>query len=194
MKYRFNSRKARGLYLFLDNFSNRLLSYIMRSEKLMPNFEPTEIALFSLLAIVMVLIIWVILRLRRIDRVRKEFLPSDTGRDLEQVLVDQNRSITQLSNDLNTLNDRLTDLTIINKSNFQKLGFVRFNPFEDAGANMSFSLSLLDGQDNGIIISSLHGREGTRIYAKTVDGGKSKFKLTEEELTAINHAQQKTSE
>jgi hypothetical protein len=80
---------------------------------------------------------------------------------------------------------------IINKSNFQKMGFVRFNPFEDTGANMSFALSLLDGNDNGFVISSLHGREGTRMYSKTITKGKSKFKLTEEELTAIQNAQQK---
>ncbi|MGE5297554.1 MAG: DUF4446 family protein [Acidobacteriaceae bacterium] len=139
-------------------------------------------------------LVFLFVKLSRLDRIRKEFLTSGLGKDLEQVLIEQNRNITQLRSDVLQLNEMLTDLTIINQSNYQKMGFVRFNPFEDAGANMSFALALLNGQGDGVVISSLHGREGTRMYAKTVEKGNSKFKLTEEELTAIKNAKQTTND
>lgn len=58
-----------------------------------------------------------------------------------------------------------------NKLHLQKVGFVRFNPFTDTGGNQSFILSLLDENGTGVVISSLHSRENTRIYAKRIEKG-----------------------
>ena len=71
----------------------------------------------------------------------------------------------------------------------QKIGFVRFNPFSDTGGDQSFCLSLLDNEDDGIIISSLHSRGQTRVYAKAVKKGKGKeLELSKEEAEAIKKA------
>ncbi len=72
----------------------------------------------------------------------------------------------------------------------QKVGFLRYNPFGDTGGDQSFCLSLLDGHDNGIVISSLHSRDQTRIYAKKIDSGQSKdYTLSKEERAVIKKAQ-----
>lgn len=143
----------------------------------------------SLLTLLLLLLLsWQLVKLNRLDRIRKEFFSSGLKKDLEQILVDQNRTITSMNKNLKQLSGDLTDLITLNKHNIQKIGFIRFNPFEDAGGNMSFALALLDDHSNGIIISSLHGREGTRIYAKEIKQGKSESKLTEEELEAIKNA------
>lgn len=71
----------------------------------------------------------------------------------------------------------------------QKVAWVRFNPFEDTGSDQSFALALLDGEDNGLVISSLHGRDRTRIYCKPViSGGASDYPLSDEEAQAIQKA------
>lgn len=71
----------------------------------------------------------------------------------------------------------------------QKVGLVRFNPFAETGGNQSFCLALLDGDDNGLIISSLHSRDSTRVYAKPVKKGKETgFTFSEEEKKAIKGA------
>ncbi len=68
----------------------------------------------------------------------------------------------------------------------QKVGVVRFNPFAETGGNQSFCLALLDMNDSGLVISSLHSRESTRIYAKPVCRGKeTDFSLSEEERQAV---------
>lgn len=131
---------------------------------------------------------WLGFKLYKLDQVRKHFFSSPLKKDLEQVLVDQNRSITNLTKDLSTLNEELTDLALLNRNNIQKIGMVRFNPFDDAGGNISFALALLNNHGDGVVISSLHGREGTRIYSKSIEAYVSKSKLTEEEEQAIKEA------
>ena len=124
----------------------------------------------------------------KMDRLRREFFASGLKKDLEQILVDQNRGITKLNQELAQLDKDLQALHTHNKTNIQKVGFIRFNPFDDAGGNISFVLALLDAHNEGIVISSLHGREGTRMYAKAVKDGKSETQLTEEEVEAIKNA------
>lgn len=55
--------------------------------------------------------------------------------------------------------------------NLQKVGLVRYNPFPGTGGNQSFSLAILNGRGSGIVITSLHSREGTRLYTKPVRAG-----------------------
>ncbi len=72
---------------------------------------------------------------------------------------------------------------------FQKTGFLRFNPFSDTGGDQSFCLSLLDGEDSGIVLSSLHSRGQTRLYGKLVKNGKPKdLELSLEEEKTIKKA------
>ncbi len=76
-----------------------------------------------------------------------------------------------------------------NKSHLQKIGFKRFNPFTNTGGNQSFSMGILDENGNGIMISSLHSRESTRIYAKPITKGKSAGTgLSAEEKQALKQA------
>ena len=71
----------------------------------------------------------------------------------------------------------------------QHVGLVRFNPFSDTGGNQSFALALLDGLQNGFVISSLHARNETRLFVKTIRSGKSeKHELSTEEQQAIQEA------
>jgi hypothetical protein len=76
----------------------------------------------------------------------------------------------------------------------QKVGIVRFNPFSDVGSDQSFSAALLDGEDNGVIITSLYTREGNRVYGKPIKNGKSVYLLSDEEKQAINQAKTKNGE
>lgn len=70
----------------------------------------------------------------------------------------------------------------------RRFGLVRFNPFSDAGGDQSFSLALLNDDKDGVIISSLYGREINRVYSKSIKGGKSQYQLTAEEKQAIENA------
>lgn len=87
------------------------------------------------------------------------------------------------------LSGKLRKLVGQNVYHVQKVGILRFNPFEDTGGDQSFVLAILDGRDCGVVLTSLHGRSGTRWYAKNVKNGKGiDHQLSVEEEKAIKSA------
>lgn len=80
-------------------------------------------------------------------------------------------------------------LGTLTKLSFQKSSLVRYNPFEDTGGDQSFVIALLNGNNSGIVVSSLHSRTGTRVYAKQIVSGKpSSHQLSKEEREAVEKA------
>lgn len=67
----------------------------------------------------------------------------------------------------------------------QRVGVVRYDAFKELGGQLSFSVALLDGKQDGVVLSVLNDRDGARAYAKPVAGGRSTFPLSEEEQRAI---------
>jgi hypothetical protein len=70
----------------------------------------------------------------------------------------------------------------------QNVGLVRFNPFQDTGGDQSFALALLDKKGDGVVISSLHSRTSTRMYARPIKGGAANSSLSGEEAQAVQQA------
>lgn len=100
------------------------------------------------------------------------------GGDLQKDLV---RRIARTEAKLEEIEPRLNLVEEISKVSVQKVGFLRFNPFNDTGGDNSFILAMLDRKNNGVILTSLYTRDGMRIYAKHVEEGKTKQQLSEEE-------------
>ncbi|MBI4132779.1 MAG: DUF4446 family protein [Candidatus Sungbacteria bacterium] len=89
---------------------------------------------------------------------------------------------------LAALEPRVRALEKIGSVAVQKIGFLRFNPFEHTGGDQSFAVALLDRNNNGLVLSSLYTREGVRIYAKEIQGGISQHALSEEEKAVLRQA------
>ncbi len=68
------------------------------------------------------------------------------------------------------------------------VGLVRFSPFHDTGGDQSFALALLDGRGDGVVLTGLHSRHDSRLYAKPIEGGSSSYSLTTEEREAMSRA------
>jgi hypothetical protein len=110
------------------------------------------------------------------------------GESLEGVFDAHLELVHQVSEDLDDLTARTATLEATAAHHFARAGLVRFNPFPDTGGNQSFALAMLDESDNGFIVSSLHSRTGTRIYAKAIAGGRAENTLSTEEAEAIDQA------
>ena len=91
------------------------------------------------------------------------------------------------------ISNKLDELKKNNKFSIQEIGMVRFNPFKKSGGDQSFSIALLDGNKDGVVITSLYGREGNRIFAKPIRKGRSEYLLTEEEKKAIEQTKVRKS-
>ena len=114
-------------------------------------------------------------------------VPADAS-ELQGALAVQARRIEALVAELATLHDQAGAVTTMSRRAVQRVGLVRFNPFEDTGSNQSFALALLDADANGFVLSSLHSRQATRIYLKGVTGGRADAALSAEEAEAPRQA------
>lgn len=113
----------------------------------------------------------------------KEKIPENTEEILE--------AFKNLKEEIKKLSSRIEKTEKESPYFFQKFGLIRFNPYKEMGGDQSFSLVLLDKNDNGFIITSLSSRKGNRIFSKPVEKGKSAYQLSEEELQAIEKAKNK---
>ncbi len=110
-------------------------------------------------------------------------------KDLEELLSSQVEQTNQQQKQIDDLLERVESLEEISEITFQKAGLVRFNPFKQTGGDQSFSIALLNAENDGFVITSLFGREENRVYAKPIEQGESKYSLTEEEQQALDQAQ-----
>jgi len=75
-----------------------------------------------------------------------------------------------------------------NKFSVQKVGVLRYNPFFGQGGDQSFTVALLDANNDGVVMTSIYSREGNRIYAKPIKNSQSEYALSAEEKKAIKKA------
>lgn len=109
--------------------------------------------------------------------------------NLSQILDSLSRKVDLSQKLTQQVSTEVTRLENLNKQNFQKYAIIRFNPFEDTGGDQSFVAAFLDGQNNGIVISSLHSRNGTRVYAKPISSGKAtNYEFSKEEREVVEKA------
>ena len=109
-------------------------------------------------------------------------------RSLEAILEAHLVRVHQLAREVGDVDARTTVLERDLRRAFSRVGLVRYNPFEDTGGNQSFALALLDEHGDGFVVSSLHTRNLTRVYAKGVKAGKSDAAVSAEELEALSLA------
>ncbi|HEX9549728.1 MAG TPA: DUF4446 family protein [Candidatus Limnocylindrales bacterium] len=139
----------------------------------------------------LLLLILAIVEARRIGRLRSRLAALTRGSDersLEAILEAHLTRVHEVVRDVDAVEARTAILERDLKLAFSRVGLVRFNPFEDTGGNQSFALALLDVHGDGFVLSSLHARGGTRVYAKAVTGGKAEAALSDEEAQALQIA------
>ncbi|MBI1985028.1 MAG: DUF4446 family protein [Candidatus Wildermuthbacteria bacterium] len=108
---------------------------------------------------------------------KKSGTPKETQKRVEEL----EKRIQELEIDLRGYKEAM-------ESAVTKVGIVRFNPFQQTGSNQSFSLALLDQNNNGVVLTSHFLKEYNRVYAKPVAKGKSEHMLSEEEKEALAKA------
>lgn len=142
-------------------------------------------------AAIAVLLVLVLVQARRLGRLRRRIDGLARGTDgasLEGVLGDHFRKVLDVGREVDELSARSAILEANIRRALQRIGLVRFNPFEDTGGNQSFAVALLDSHGDGFVLSSLHTRTGTRVYAKALANGRSEAALSGEEAEALRLA------
>lgn len=146
-----------------------------------------------LLILALIIFVNINMKLAKLNRRYQQMMRGIDGGNLEAALLRQLETVQQASDKAARLEGECRALDARLKNCVQKLGVVRFNAFEGTGSDLSFAVALLDAANNGVVLSSIFGRNESRIYAKPVVDGQSSYFLTDEEKQALADARGKFS-
>lgn len=127
-------------------------------------------------------------RLKQATGAYRSLVSDSQGESLQQLLDSHLGKVVEVGTKLEELAALYESLEVRSRGSLQHVGLVRYNPFEDTGSDQSFVIALLDDRRDGVVLSSLHGRGQTRVFAKPVEGGESSHQLSDEEAQAIRIA------
>lgn len=146
-----------------------------------------------IIGIFIIILIWQSIQTFLLIKIRNHYNNLTKGavkKNLTVILEKLLQDLDVSKKDIDQLQNRCDTIEKDGKFHIQKFGLLRFNPFHDTGGDQSFILALLDGNNTGIVISSLYSRSGARWYAKKIVLGKSvDHELSEEEEKAIKESQ-----
>ena len=132
---------------------------------------------------------WSVYNTRKLrKRFTHAFASIDSEHNLVDTITEYFQKVGATEKTLKNLRESYQHLSEIGTKSLQKIGVVRFNPFRNTGGDQSFVLALLDNHDSGILLTSIHGREGTRMYIKPVEYGRSAQAMSTEEEAALSAA------
>jgi len=146
------------------------------------NFLPVILVVFGAWLVVLSLVFYLLLS--HYQRLSKGAKKENLQKILDKILKAETRNRKELA----SLKIDIKGIKKKSLFHIQKIGFMRFNPFNETGGEHSFSLAILDGESSGVVITGLHARERTRIYVKPVKKGESSYELSREEERAIEQA------
>ncbi len=149
--------------------------------------------LTTLIFLALLVFINISIKMNRLNKKYRKMMAGMEGNNIESLLLRHIEEVRQTVNKVNQLDSECQRLNGVATASIQQVGVVRFSAFEDTGSDLSFSLALLDGKKNGVVLSSIYGRSESRVYAKPIVDGQSTYFLTDEEKGALNRALGKNS-
>jgi len=144
------------------------------------------------IVVLVLIIIWLGFLTLRLWRQQTQFQTLShgaEGKNIEEILQVLIKDVRTAQKEVRSLATRTEVVEREGKLHMQKIGLLRFNPFNDTGGDQSFILALVDAENSGVVISGLYSRSGTRWYAKRVHNGKgTEHSLSDEEKKALDLA------
>lgn len=161
---------------------NNIIEYIS------DNMISIVIGLSISLLVLFVLFLINLFRLNKSIRNYNQLVNGISDIDIEELLMKINRDVDDMNRDINLMEQDISNIRTKLAFAIQKVGFIRYNAFDDMGSQLSFSIALLDAFKNGFVITSIYGRENVVSYGKSIKDGTSSIPLSAEEMIAIDRA------
>lgn len=141
-----------------------------------------------LLLVVFVLLIVTMRKLKKLTRNYKDFMRGKDAESLENTMLSRFAEIDELKRATRDNRKKIDDINDNLMLTYQKIGIVKYDAFNEMGGKLSFALALLDKNNNGFVINSMHNRESCYTYVKEIIDGKSYITLGTEEKQAVDKA------
>lgn len=142
-------------------------------------------------ALLLIIIISSLINRSRYKRLKikySKFMSGLSDRNLEEVIEQYMDKVNEISEKNKELEKHINYVERNILQCIQKIGVVRFNAFDDVGCELSFAISLLDSNDNGVVLNGIYSRDSSAVYTKPIVKGNSKYTLSAEEVQAIDIA------
>ena len=150
-----------------------------------------EIVLIIMIVIILALIVALVLVVRRLEFVNRKYyviMSGKKGKDLEKVILTRFKEMDKVKANARRVTSEHKKFKGQLDSCIDKIGLVKYDAFDNQAGNLSFSLALLNQDNSGVVLNTMHSREGCFTYAKEIIKGESYISLSEEEKEAIKKA------
>lgn len=149
----------------------------------------------SMAVIILLFLIFLIILSLKLSKLKKRYERFTGGEEihsenLENMLYEYNENVKKSNETYGKVLSMIQEIDDEMKWCTQKIGVIRYNPFDEMGGNLCYAVAILDGKDNGVVLNGIHSRNGTFTYAKPIERGVSPYVLTEEELQALEKAKE----
>lgn len=151
-------------------------------------FLENTLVLWGAIVFLLIIIIYLLVALNDIKTRQSNMMRGASGASLEDIITKNVADIKSIKENIANIEKDIRDVNARLQKAFAKFGAMRFSAFDNVGGDQSFALALLDADDNGVIISSLKGRDGANVYLKTVENGNADISLMSEEITVLKEA------
>lgn len=161
-------------------------------ESIISNFNeyvPYVIAGMSIIILLLFILVIVLLKsVNRLENKYRKLMRGTSSKNLEELLISELESIEKANKNSKQALDRCDEMREKIKECVQKVAIMRYKAFEDVGSDLSFSIAILDENNDGIMITGIYARQESTTYAKPIDKGISRYDLSEEEIYVLNEA------
>ncbi|KAI4441450.1 DUF4446 family protein [Schaedlerella arabinosiphila] len=144
--------------------------------------------LFLIQIFLFVLLISVNMKYKRLKRNYSMFMRGKDGKNLEESILDKFAELDKISRVTRKNEEQIRKMNKRIRKNYQKVGIIRYNAFQEMGGNLSFALTMLDEEDSGWVLNAMHSRDACYTYIKEIVKGESYIELAEEEKESLERA------
>lgn len=145
-------------------------------------------ALGALTLILLIMVIVCLVKLGGLKKRYKKFMEGNDAKSLEELIQSEVSDIKNLQNEDLKIEDEINNMNQVISGCYQKTGVVKYDALTGMGGHVSFALAMLDLKNNGIMVNSIHTREGSYLYLKEIADGKCEVLLGKEEQKALDKA------
>ncbi len=152
---------------------------------------PLELVLVILILLIIILFVGLVLTFSKLQRISRKYYTLTSGkqaRDLEHIMLSRFKEMDKVKARMKRFSKEHRTFQGHLDSCYNKFGLVKYDAFDNMAGELSYSLALLNSENSGFVISSMHSKEGCFSYAKEVIKGESYLALSNEEKEAISKA------
>lgn len=146
------------------------------------------LALLVLLFFVIVFCIIMIMKLNRLEAKYRNLMQGEDGKSLEGRMLSRFRALEHLGEEIDGCKERIDELEAARDTAFKKMALQRYDAFQEMGGKLSYSFCLLNDDNDGVILTTMHNREGCYTYMKEIIKGNTFTLLSDEEKSVLEEA------